>query len=259
VPAGDVALPQEALHRVTTIFATCLVDTVRPSVVDATRRVLARLGVAATVARWATCCGQPAWNAGYASDARRVAGRTVRALARTEGPIVVPSGSCATMMRHHWPAVFAGSRHEAAAHAVTARVQELTELCARLPPPAPPSDRAPAGEPVAYHDSCHLRRGLRVGDAPRVVLAASGHEPREPEGADRCCGFGGTVAVKLAGVSVAMADEKLDSLCATGATTVTGCDLSCLLHLEGRARRRAMPLRFRPVAEVLDAEVLDGD
>jgi L-lactate dehydrogenase complex protein LldE len=108
------------------------------------------------------------------------------------------------------------------------------------------------GEPVAYHASCHLVRELGVRDAPVRLLTAAGHAVRQPEGADRCCGFGGTFSVKLPAVSAAMADEKLDALLAAGARTVTSCDLSCLVHLEGRARRRGLPLDFHHIAEVLD-------
>jgi L-lactate dehydrogenase complex protein LldE len=154
------------------------------------------------------------------------------------------------MMRHHWPAMFAGTRHDEAARALADRVHELTEVC---PPPEPASGHSAGAAPaIAYHASCHLMRALAVGDAPRTLLEASGHAVVEPDGAERCCGFGGTFSVKLPAISIAMADEKLDALQATGATTVTGCDLSCLIHLESRATRRELPLRFLHIAEVLD-------
>ncbi len=105
---------------------------------------------------------------------------------------------------------------------------------------------------VTFHDSCHGLRELGVKAQPRQLLSAAGVEVVETDGAERCCGFGGTFSVKLPAISVAMADEKLDEWVAAGVDTVVGGDLSCLVHLEGRARRRALPLRFRHVAEVLN-------
>lgn len=165
------------------------------------------------------------------------------------GPVIVPSGSCAAMMAHHWTDLFAGTRDETAARSVAARVVELSQALAEVEArPAPHNGRAP----IAYHGSCHLERELHVRDEPRQLLSHAGYDVREPVGADRCCGFGGTFSVKMPAVSVAMADEKLNALSATGAVTVVGCDLSCLVHLESRARVRSMPLQFRHLAEVID-------
>ncbi|CAB4833260.1 MAG: hypothetical protein F2754_08840 [Actinobacteria bacterium] len=232
----------------TNVLPTCLADTLRPTLAARVLKVLARHGVAATIARRTTCCGQPAYNAGYESEARRVARPTVRALAKSQGQIVVPSGSCTAMMSRHWPALFAGTADETRARDVAARVIELSQALAAGSAPPAAGDR---DKPVAYHGSCHLERELGERDAPRAALRAAGHEVREPTEGYLCCGFGGTFAVKLPAVSVAMADEKLDSLSATGATTVVGCDLSCLMHLEARARTRRLPLQFRHLAEQL--------
>ncbi len=237
-------------HAVTTIFPTCLADTLRPALASQVRDVLAGVGVETTLARRTTCCGQPAYNAGYETEARRVARPTLRSLAKTTGPIVVPSGSCTAMMARHWPHLFAGTVDEARARDVATRVTELSQAIAGA---TAPDDGAPAHErgPVAYHGSCHLERELGARDEPRDALRAAGHEVREPADAHLCCGFGGTFSVKLPAVSTAMADEKLDTLSATGASEVVGCDLSCLVHLEARARSRELPLRFRHLAEQL--------
>ncbi len=233
----------------TVIFPSCIADMLRPGLARRMRGLLARRGVQSTFARRTTCCGQPAYNAGYAAEARRVARPTLRALAKTEGPIVVPSGSCTAMMAKHWPDLFANTPDAGRASAVSTRVVELTQLLATLASErSVPDDRGP----VAYHGSCHLERELGVRVEPRALLTAQGYEVREPAGADRCCGFGGTFSVKLPAVSVAMADEKLDTLAATGASTVVGCDLSCLVHLEGRARSRGLSLQFSHIAEQLD-------
>jgi L-lactate dehydrogenase complex protein LldE len=240
-PGGDLVL-----------FPTCLFEQLRPDLIERSLYALGAAGVRPARAKGTTCCGQPAWNAGYGTEARRVARATLRALRRTRGPVVVPSGSCATMMRAHWPEMFAGTSEEAVAEEVAARVVELTAyLAARLPAEtagAAPTDLA---APVTVHDSCHGLRELHVKAEPRALLAAAGVEVVESDGAERCCGFGGTFSVKLPAVSVAMADDRLDEWTASGVRTVVGCDLSCLLHLAARARRRSLPLRFVHVVETV--------
>jgi L-lactate dehydrogenase complex protein LldE len=155
------------------------------------------------------------------------------------------------MMREHWPELFAGTAEEGDAKAVAARVVELSSFLVEQPGVEPRHGDQSGDGRVAFHDSCHGLRELGVKAQPRRLLAAAGVEVIETDGAERCCGFGGTFSVKLPAISVAMADEKLDEWVAAGIDTVVGGDLSCLVHLEGRARRRALPLRFRHVAEVL--------
>ena len=221
----------------------------RPRVVEATIRVLQRAGFVATLAQGSTCCGQPAANAGATAAARRVARHTLRRLARNDAPIVVPSGSCTTMIRHHWPRLFAGSRDEQVARAVGARTYELTEFLASTKSvshkPAAPRDS------VVYHASCHLTRELEVVEQPCAALQAAGYTVLSTDDHDRCCGFGGTFSVTHADVSIAMADDKLDAISARGEQCVTSCDLSCLAHLEGRANARGLHLQFPHVAELL--------
>jgi L-lactate dehydrogenase complex protein LldE len=153
------------------------------------------------------------------------------------------------MIRHHWPRLFAGTRDEASARAVAARTSELTEFLAT----AAPNRGAPtaAKGSVVYHASCHLTRELEVTGPPRAALHRAGYTVESLDDHDRCCGFGGTFAVTHADVSVAMADDKLDAVCTRGATTVTACDLSCLIHLEARATARGLAIEFPHVAELL--------
>jgi L-lactate dehydrogenase complex protein LldE len=231
------------------IFATCVVEMVRPRIIDATARALRAAGYEPVSAPGATCCGQPAANAGATVAARRVARHTLRRLAKLETPIVAPSGSCTTMIRHHWPQLFAGTRDEASARSVGARTYELTEFLA-LQSPIVPGAATTKGS-VTYHPSCHLTRVLDVVEQPRSALRAAGYTVDALPDQDRCCGFGGTFSVEFPGVSVAMADDKLDAAVAGGARTVTSCDLSCLVHLEGRAAKRGLSLRFPHVAELL--------
>ena len=249
-------------------FASCLVELLRPDVATAAQRALRAAGHEPEAPAGATCCGQPAYNAGYGPEARRVARRTLRALGDDDRPCVVASGSCATMMSHHWPELFEGTAEETAARRAAGRTVELTAFMTTGGGDAAPDsdaghddqagvpDTSGAGGPAAVivHDSCHALRELGAGATVRRALAEAGHPTRSAEGGERCCGFGGSFSVKLPAVSVAMADEKLDSFVATGCERVTSCDLSCLLHLQGRARRRGLGLHFDHVATLLDRE-----
>ena len=240
---GEPAVSEVAL------LTTCLVDQLRPDIGEAVVRLLDRHGVVARRVRGATCCGQPAWNTGLVPAARRVARHTLRALGRGSEPVVVPSGSCATMIHEFWPRLFSGTRDVAAACAVAARVRELSDfLGSRAGPPGASESLV---ERVAYHDSCHMLRELGARAAPRRLLATAGFETVELEGAHWCCGFGGTFSVKLAEVSTAMADAKLDAVVAAGVDRIVGCDLSCLLHLQGRAERRRLAVTTLHLAEAL--------
>ncbi|MGH8947099.1 MAG: (Fe-S)-binding protein, partial [Acidimicrobiia bacterium] len=192
-------------------------------------------------------CGQPAFNVGLTKDAREMAAHTIEVLDPTEGPIVVPSGSCAEMIVHQYPALFAGTDREEQARRVVSRTRELTQflvddlgtdLAARCD-----------GCAVAYHHSCHGLRGLGLrGQADRLLREVH----RVPlEGAEECCGFGGLFSVEMAPVSAAIMDEKLDRVEASGADTLVGSDVSCLMHLEGGLRRRGSEIEVRHIAELL--------
>ena len=244
---------------------TCLVESLRPDVAEAALGALRAAGHEPRTVAGATCCGQPAYNAGFAAEARRVARRTLGALGDGEQPCVVASGSCATMISHLWPRLFEGTRHLEAARKAAGRTVELTAFLAPRsgggPEPRAADAQAAGGDgkesdhdpqAVVVHDSCHALRELGTGDSVRLALADAGYAPVTAEGTELCCGFGGSFSVKLPEVSVAMADEKLDGIAAAGCEQVTGCDLSCLLHLDGRARRRGLPLRFDHVATLLD-------
>lgn len=245
------------------LLPTCLIETVRPAAAAAVVRVLERAGHDTFVPHGSTCCGQPAWNSGFAKEARRVARRTLRALSRSQGPIVVPSGSCTVMIREHWPAMFAGTSDADAATDVAGRVEEFSIFLARSAGGIPTGEQELAprttgpsagARTVAYHDSCHMLRGLGGRDEPRDALAAAGVPVVPIAGSERCCGFGGTFSVKLPELSVAMADEKLDEVVAAGVQRLVSCDLSCLLHLGGRAKRRGLDIDICHLAEVLDGD-----
>ena len=238
------------------LFPTCLGDVVaRQTVVDA-ETVLRRIGVAVRHPRGATCCGQPAFNSGHEGPARSVARATLRALDDgTDEPILVPSGSCTSMVRLHWRELFHGTAQADAAMRIARRVRELSSFLAEH------TDAIRALSPqltarVGYHDSCHMLRELRIQSAPRDVLRAiAGIELVELSSGERCCGFGGTFSTRYPEVSVAMADSKLDDAVATGIDLLVSADPGCLLQLGGRLSREGRPVRAVHLATVL-AEAL---
>lgn len=250
------------------MLVTCLVDVFEPDVGEAAVTVLRAAGCEVTCNLDQTCCGQPAWNAGFVHDAAAVAGTTLGALERDLAggaeAVVVPAGSCATMVRKMWPELFElDGDHDAAARAraVAGRTFELSELLAtRELPPMRLGGDGDRGRDVALHHSCHLLRELRVRDQPEALL-------RRVEGcrvvawpdAERCCGFGGMFSFKLPETAEAMADDKLESLASTGADLVVGGDSSCLMHLRTRAEAEGHPIETRHLAQVLAAGLAGTD
>ena len=232
------------------LFVTCLVDQIFPSVGLAMTEVLERLGYGVDFPEAQTCCGQPAFNSGYTDEARKVAAHFLRVFADVEY-IVVPSGSCAAMIGHHFGSLFANdeSRLRQTA-ALSNRVFEFSQFLTQV---AKVEDvGAKLERVVTYHDSCHALRELHIKDAPRRLLRnVRGLELREMDAAQECCGFGGTFSVKFAQLSTAMAQTKLDSIARTGAATVVSIDSSCLMQLSGVMERQRMPVTTMHLAEVL--------
>jgi L-lactate dehydrogenase complex protein LldE len=223
-----------ALPDSVALFPTCLGDLITPETVDHAQRVLEACGLTVRPVRRATCCGQPAFNAGYTSQARRVARATVRALAQTTGPIIVPAGSCAAMMTRHWVELFADDRDEDLAGQVAARVVEFSVAVADHMDEVISHELRWRGR-AAYHDSCHMLRELRISGEPRQILRSiRGLELVELDSADRCCGFGGTFALRYPEVSVAMADVKLDDARGSAIDVIVSADPGCLMQLGGR-------------------------
>jgi L-lactate dehydrogenase complex protein LldE len=241
------------------LFPTCVIDAVSPEVGVAAVRVLRRLGHDVEVPAAATCCGQPAWNAGHATAAAEVARTTLDVLHGSSADVVVvPAGSCATMIRVFWRELFEleGADGELTrATAVAERTWELSEL---LDAEGTPAAWRPDPTSTVYHRSCHMLRELRIDEQPERVLETTGADRRPSAAGDRCCGFGGLFSIKLPEVSTAMADDVLDAAVATGAERIVGCDASCLLHLRGRAERRGLELSFRHLASVVEAASRDA-
>ena len=229
------------------LFVTCLVDSLSPDVGRATLDALEKAGCTVGFPLEQGCCGQPAFNVGLTDEARIMAGQTLDVLDARDGPVVTPSGSCAAMMSHHYPELFAGTEREEQAKRVAARVRELTQfLVDDLD-----SDLGAScdGCAVAYHYSCHGLRDLGLeGQADRLLESVE----RVPLAEDKeCCGFGGLFAVEMPAVSTAIMNKKLDHIVQSGANVVVGGDVSCLIHIEGGLRRRGVDIEVKHIAELL--------
>ena len=230
-------------------FATCLVDLFYPEAGLSGIRLIQREGIRVVFPRGQSCCGQPAFNSGYADEAREVARAQLRLFPGDE-PVVVLSGSCAGMIRRHYPDLFAGDRDEGAARAFASRVVELTSflvnvLGVRL------ADR---GEPVrvAWHASCHALRECGVDREPLELLAQLRGVTVAPVAREReCCGFGGTFAVRHAEIAGAMADDKAAAVEETGAQLLLSGDGGCLMNVGGRLAARGSRIAPRHIAEFL--------
>ncbi len=238
--------PMAAPH--VALFVSCLVDLMRPTVGFAAVKLLQDAGCTVDVPQQ-TCCGQPAYNSGDRTNARKVARGLLR---QFEGYdyIVVPSGSCAGMLAHDLVDLFDGSDDAALAADVAGRTHELTSFLVDTLGVSGVS--ASYDGIVTYHDSCSSLRAMQVRDQPRRLLASvDGLTLREAQDHEVCCGFGGTFCVKYPAVSSAMAADKADRLAETGADTVLAGDLGCLMNIAGILKRRGSPIRVRHVAEVL--------
>ena len=235
------------------LFVTCIVDQLFPEVGLATAEVLERLGYQVDFPEDQTCCGQPAFNTGYRKEAREVACRCIEILRGAEY-IVVPSGSCTSMITHHYEELFAKdpSRQEEL-HGLLPRVWEFSRFLLEV---AKVEDLGARYDGiVTFHDSCHGLRELKIKDGPRRLLShVRGLTLREMDLAEECCGFGGTFSVKFPGISGAMSRNKIDSILRTGADTVTGVDASCLLQLRGALSRAGLPIKTLHLAQILASQ-----
>lgn len=229
------------------LFVTCLVDALAPEVGRASVDALEKSGCQVSFPLDQGCCGQPAFNVGLVDEARRMAAHTLDVLDPTDGPVVIPSGSCAVMIAHHYEELFADTDREDQAGRVAARIRELTQFLAE---DLGSSRMASCDDcTVAFHYSCHGLRELGLADGADRLL--DGVERVELEGDKECCGFGGLFSVEMPAVSTAIMEDKLDRVEASGADTLVGGDISCLLHIEGGLRRRGSGIAVRHIAELL--------
>lgn len=218
-------------------FATCLADQAMPAAAEAAFELLERLGVAVEFPEAQTCCGQPAYNAGYHAEARSVALHHIRLFEGYDW-VVLPSGSCSAMLVAHVPELFREQPEQLmAARSLAERTVEWSSFIVDV---LGVSDVGAdlRGERVTVHDGCHGLRTLGAGASARHLLQAAGAEVVEAEGHDTCCGFGGLFAVKMPEVSGAMARAKHEGIDRSGASVLTSTDVGCLLHLSGSLRLR---------------------
>jgi L-lactate dehydrogenase complex protein LldE len=231
------------------LFVTCLVDLFRPSVGFAAVELIEGAGCAVEVPLAQTCCGQPAYNSGDEASARNIAARVIDTF-KGYDQVVVPSGSCAAMIKLHYPRLFANDpARRANAEDLAARTHELLSFLTDVR--GIDLDVTFDGK-AAYHDSCSGLRELGIKGQPRALLAqVAGLELAEHGERETCCGFGGTFCVKFPEISTKMADKVVDAVAGTGADILLGGDMGCLMNLAGRMRRRHIKIRVRHAAEVL--------
>ncbi len=236
--------------RTVTLFVTCMVDMLYPEIGEAVVSLLEGLGLEVVFPEDQTCCGQPAYNAGYRDDARALVLRFLDVFEDAE-VIVTPSGSCAAMVRHAYPDLLADDLTALRrAQYLAERTWEfsqflveglgITDVGARF-----------EGK-IAYHDSCHLARGLGITQPPRVLLShVRGAQLVDLPGHDECCGFGGLFAIKMPEISSAMLARKLQNIARSGADLVVTCDVSCMTQINGGLSRSHVPQRVWHLAQFL--------
>lgn len=236
------------------LFVTCLVDKFFPDTGFAVVEILEGLGLTVEFPLEQTCCGQPAFNGGFWEDARAMACYTIDILSHSESPVVIPSGSCGDMIIHHYADLLADDPDYAdKANALSQRTYEFTQFLIDV---LGVTDlQRTASDCIAYHASCHGLRGLGLTSQPQKLLdQVAGLEQKELPAKEECCGFGGLFAIKMSQISGAILQRKLDNIEASGADTIVGTDVSCLMHIAGGLQRRGSSIQVKHIADVLRGE-----
>lgn len=229
------------------LFVPCYMSALRPVDAEHAERVLRALGDDVTVID-GRCCGQPAYNSGFRDEAKSV-GRELLRAAQPHSTVVVPSGSCTSMVQHYLPGLFEGARRDGA-ESIGRRFREFSDYVYHHPQAGELKLRLDGV--VTYHDSCHARRELGVSSsAIGLIERIEGLELRRLQYEEECCGFGGTFSAKQPEISAAMMAGKLADVTQTGARVVVSADLSCLAHLESGANGMGVALETWTIAELL--------
>lgn len=233
------------------LFITCLVDSFYPETGEAIVSIFRRLGLRVDFAPDQTCCGQPPFNAGLRAEARPIVEHTIRVFEKAAGDIVIPSGSCAHMIKHGYPELF---REDPVwlrrARALGDRVYEFTEY---LVDQLGVTDLEARWEGVlTYHPSCHTLRGMMIDRQPRLLLAnVRGARIIELPHPDECCGFGGIFSIEHPELSAEWLERKIGNLEATGSPTLVVTESGCLMHIAGGLHRQKKNQRVMHIAEIL--------
>jgi L-lactate dehydrogenase complex protein LldE len=232
------------------LFIPCFVDQLFPQTALNMIRVLEKLGCQVAYNENQTCCGQPAYNAGFREDCRSVAAKLVDDL-RGADYIVSPSASCTGFVRNYYPDIFDNSAQHNMVKGLQKRLYEFSEFITGVLGVQKIEGARLEGK-ATYHDSCAALRECSIKQAPRTLLKhVAGLELVEMNDVETCCGFGGTFAVKFEAISIAMADQKVKNALDTGAKYMISTDLSCLMHLQGYIREKGYDLQTMHIADVL--------
>lgn len=230
-------------------FGTCLMDTIYPEAGLAGLKLIQREGVQVIFPREQSCCGQPAYNSGFPKEARKVALTQVR-LFKENYPIVVPSGSCAAMMKHHYPLLFEGDANMESIQQFSNRIVELSEFLVRTLK----IKLADRGQPikVTWHSSCHALREMHIIEYSKsLIRQLQNVELVELQNEHECCGFGGTFAIKQPNISGAMVSDKVADARQTGAERLLAGDCGCLMNISGAMDYQKVPVRSQHLAEFI--------
>lgn len=230
-------------------YGTCLVDLIYPQTGLAAMELIKAAGVNVIYPPQQSCCGQPAFNSGYRAEALKVA-RSQLAYFPKNIPIVIPSGSCAGMIKHHWPELFSGEKDQQQAVEISSRIYELTEFLVDVLN----IQLSDLGKPVkvAVHTSCSARREMGVADKIDSLLAQLENvEVIEQKNKQECCGFGGTFAIKQADISGAMVNDKSKAIMDTGAEVLISQDCGCLMNIGGALEKKKQTQRVLHIAKFI--------
>lgn len=233
------------------IFIPCFVDQVSPDIGFNMVKVLEKVGCKVNYNINQTCCGQPAYNAGYFDDAKEVAVKFLKDFPNESRYVVTPSASCCGMVRNGYQALFAESRFKIPYLKLQKTVFEFSEFLVNVLG-IEKIEGARFDGVATYHDACSALRECKIFEAPRKLLRnVKGLEVKELLDNDVCCGFGGTFAVKFEPISVGMVQQKVDNAIATGAQFLVSTDYSCLMHIDAYIKKNNIPLKTMHIADVL--------
>ena len=237
-------------HRKVGLFVTCLANMFRPSAALASAKLLELAGCTVQVPESQVCCGQPAYNGGDRNGAKQIAKQVITVFDDVDY-VIVPSGSCAGMLKHHYPLLFKDDTEwETQAHSLANKTFELTDFLVNVCG----YDKAPGNFKgrITFHDSCSGLRELNIKEQPRKLLRSiAGLELIEHTKAETCCGFGGAFCVKYPDISDAMVTKKAEDIISTNIDTLVACDLGCLINIAGKLSRIGSDIHVRHVAEIL--------